>query len=93
MKRSSSYFHKMNAVLLTYRTKTAGSSLNASGSMIAMLLYERSLNNLKHVIIISNNALNTSTFLGAKEQIHVIKPEFLVSFFQHKMMRSFKNVL
>ena len=56
----------MNAVLLTYRTKTAGSSLNASGSMIAMLLYERSLNNLKHVI--SSNALNTTPFFDLKNK-------------------------
>ena len=78
MKRNSSYFQKMNAVLLTYRTKTAGSSLNASGSMIAMLLYERSLNNLKYVI--SSNALNTTTFFVILRTNTRHKTEFLVSF-------------
>lgn len=78
MKRNSSYFQKMNLVLLTYRTKTAGSSLNASGSMIAMLLYERSLNNLKYVI--SSNALNTTTFFVILRTNTRHKPEFLVSF-------------
>ena len=56
MYRRSSYFQ----TLLTYRIETPGSSLNASGSMIAMLLYERSLNDLRHVI--ANNALNIKGF-------------------------------
>lgn len=78
MKRESSYFQKMKAAHLTYRIKTAGSLLNASGSMIAMLLYERSLNNLTHVI--SNNTLNIYLniyFCDPKYKLSAChKPEF-----------------